>query len=401
MQVGQSSREPSSRRRRIALFVLLGVFFCSGYAHAQSAQDQDVAEAARQERVRKGAQQSDAPHVYSNDDLKKDKILVPADQARVEARKKLKKETAAQQNADARPAVAPPTDQPAQETQSLGEIARRYRAEKAAREAAEAQAKRFAPLPYTTPKANETLAAPTPEVAPLVENRSASKSPVSKNNRVFSAAPPSSANGGSGHRARISPFQPRPLPARPSLPLPVVPLAPSRKVTAVPTERVAPVQPKMPVAPVEPKTTRKVESPIANIAPPVGMAEMRTLQVQRGDNWWKLARRYLGSGARWPELRKMNPAGNEPSELLKQGNFVVVPGTVPARTLLSRRVTVKKGDTFWSLAHEHLGRGSAWGCLAGANPEISDYTRLAIGTSLLLPSAEVLKTCKPFTARQN
>ena len=56
---------------------------------AQDAQQdsQQVAEAARQEKARKAAQQKKESHVYTNEDLKQSQILTQQDRSRVEARK--------------------------------------------------------------------------------------------------------------------------------------------------------------------------------------------------------------------------------------------------------------------------------------------------------------------------
>jgi nucleoid-associated protein YgaU len=398
MEVVAFSREPSSRRRRVTLFVLLSLLFCSGYVRAQDAQD-NVADAARQERARRAAQQS-TNHVYTDEDLKREKILVPADQARVELRKKLDNATAGQQNAKARPATA--LEDAAKQTESLGEVARRYRAEKAAREAAEAAAKSFSSFPHTDPKAGEVLAEPRPEIAPLAGSGNAPELPVGRHGGVNALMVPRTANRENSRRARISPFQPRPLLGRSSVP--VVPTTPRIAPTA-PATRVAPVEPNTglvpaapakPVAPAEsrPSIAPVQPKPLGNAVAPVIQREgMRSIEVQRGDSWWKLARRYLGSGARWPELRGLNPATGEPAEVLRQGSFVLVPQAAATRTATVRRIVVRKGDTLWALARTHLGHASAWSCLASANPEISDYTQLPIGAMLRLPTAEALKAC--------
>jgi nucleoid-associated protein YgaU len=113
---------------------------------------------------------------------------------------------------------------------------------------------------------------------------------------------------------------------------------------------------------------------------------LKRIRVVQGQSWWKLAETYLGSGARWPELRQLNANAAGPPELLKLGDVVVVPANAAIAQGSSRTVTVSKGDTLWSLAEHHLGRGSAWTCLASANPQISDYTHMAIGTILQLPT---------------
>jgi LysM repeat protein len=50
-------------------------------------------------------------------------------------------------------------------------------------------------------------------------------------------------------------------------------------------------------------------------------------------------------------------------------------------------IQVQKGDTLWNLAKANLGRSSAWPCLAAANPSISDPNRIYEGQNLLLPVA--------------
>jgi len=416
MQAVAFSREPSSRGRRVTLFVVLSLLFCSGYVRAQDSQG-EVAEAARQERARKGTQQN-ASHVYTNEDLKREKILVPADQARVEARKNRNNAAAGQQNAEARPVTPPTQEDPRKQTESLGEVARRYRAEKAAREAQEAAAKSFSSFPNADPKPGEVLAEPKPEIAPLMGNGSVPTAPVRKHIEVNPLAVPGTPNRDHGGRVRISPFQPRPLLARPSVPVvptpQIVPALPSLRIApsvpkaglapAVPTIREEPAAPKMNLAPVEPRSNvtpvqpkplaKSDRSAVASVVAPVVQSDgTRTIQVQRGDSWWKLARRYLGSGARWPELRSLNPATTQPAKVLRQGSFVLVPQAEATLAVPARRIVVKKGDTLWALARTHLGHASAWSCLASANPEVSDYTRLAIGATLSLPSEEVLKAC--------
>jgi nucleoid-associated protein YgaU len=329
--------------RRIVLFVPLVVFFPNA-VHAQ-----DTADAARQERARKANQQKHtSPHVYTDEDLKRNKILTPEDQARVAARRNQNNATPGQQNAEASPA------DPNQDAESLGEIARRYRQEKAQREAEEAVKKSFAPFPYSVPYS--TLAVPRPEIAPLTPPEKPKFFP-------FSASRPSLGNGAHG---RLSPFQPRPL-------------------LRAPSER---------VAPVNPPSLRTERVTPAKPTPPIELPGLHSIEVQRGDSWWKLAQRYLGDGARWQELRALNPAASEPIEFLRQGSVVLVSGSSSVtRSASKTTILVTKGDTFWGLARTHFGHGTAWSCLASANPQVSDFTRLAVGSVLQLPTADELASC--------
>jgi nucleoid-associated protein YgaU len=345
-----------SRIRRVLLFVPLCMFFGAGLLRAQ-----DVAEAARQERTRKAQQQRHPAHVYTDEDLKKDKILTQEDRAKVEARKKLN-DKPAPHNAENLPAATPADAE--QPTESLGEIARRYRNERAARDAEEAAKRSITPFPYAVPAPN--FAAPAPAVGPINPNmvdapvRTGPKTPVTRT--------PHTPDRSSSAGVRISPFQPRPLLEAPSL------------------RHVAPVNPP-PLARVEPAAKPHLD-------PSREAHEMRSIKVQRGDSWWSLAGRYLGSETRWPELRNLNAAADQPPELLREGVVIRIPSSVTRGAAAPvSRITVRKGDSLWSLARAHFGHGSAWGCLASVNPEVTNYTKLAVGSVLALPSAEMVESC--------
>src|SRR5260370_41928802 len=94
------------------------LFFGAAQCRAQAAQD--VAEAARQERARK-EQAKKQKHVYTDEDLRRAKILTPDDEALVEAKRK-------QQPAPVEEQAQPPIDADTTLAQlPLGDIARRYR----------------------------------------------------------------------------------------------------------------------------------------------------------------------------------------------------------------------------------------------------------------------------------
>jgi nucleoid-associated protein YgaU len=320
---------------------------------------QDLAEAARQERARKATQPKAPQHVYTNEDLNRQKILTPEDQARAEARRQQPDAAPTEQNAQQLPSEASP------QAESLGEVARRYRQEKAARAAEQAAKKNFTPFPYKVPE--DSFAVPKRGVAPRAVNSPGLDS--SRRTTPMSLLAPHSSSRGNGPRARISPFQPRPLVVPPAEP-PVVSKIEPRSLGVVRS------------APVNPLSSRE-------------RAGMQRVQVQRGESWWKLAKRYLGSGAQWPELRRLNAEVNGPPELLKLGTIVLVPENGKMREGSTKRsITVKKGDSLWSLAREYFGRGSAWPCLANANPQILNYTYMRIGAPLQLPAGEALESCR-------
>ena len=335
--------------RGTLLFGVAG-FLLSGLACATGLHAQEAAEAARQEQARKAAESKSTHHVYTGDDLKRAKILTPEDQAKVAARKNNPSEKKEEQ--------AKGASESAPGEESLGEVARRYRKEKAEREAARAAGHGDrSQFPMKLPEA--TMAAPKILVQPRTEAREAESS------RRGAAAD------------RLSPFEPRPLRVRPSAPRGPEVRVPSSGEVA----RVAPVAPGTSALKVKPEVA-------------IPNAAMVSRKVERGDSWWKLAGIYLGNGARWRELRGMNPSGTNRPELLLLGSTVLVPaGVVSPGAPVAKTVTMQKGDTLWGLAREHLGRGAAWKCLAEANPELGEPTRLQIGQRVLLPAGEMGRTC--------
>jgi nucleoid-associated protein YgaU len=365
MRSSRPARGPSCDWRKA---ILIGLFLVS--CSAIRTLGQDAAEAARQEKARKAEDHKVPDHVYTEEDLKRKVIVPPEDQAGVEARKRQQSDTSGEQNAKQAP------DDANSQNESLGEIARRYRQEKAAREAELAAKKRFTPFPYAIP--SDSLADPYPGVAPVFENGAGAEIIGQPVIPVRHHSPPV---GGAATHGRVSPFEPRPLSGASPAPPPGLMVAPD--VLHRPAVR--------PVAPA-PLTRKSVPSVLS-------VQGTKRVEVEKGQSWWKLAELYLGNGARWPDLRMLNADASGPKELLMLGSTVLVPEA--ARTpedLHPGVVKVQKGDSLWSLAREHLGRGGAWNCLANANPQILDYTRLQIGTVLDLPDRSALPSCRRGTS---
>src|SRR6516225_6723838 len=113
-------------------FTVCGAVQCYAQEQHDQSQNQSVAEAARQERLRKESQQRRSKHVYTAEDLKGEHILTPEDHAAVEARK----------NQPALPNAPKPQDtdgstvaggaegQPLPADTPLGDVARRLRQQK-------------------------------------------------------------------------------------------------------------------------------------------------------------------------------------------------------------------------------------------------------------------------------
>ena len=339
----------------IALFFVSTTVVCA----------QDVADAARQEQTRKAAQKSTPKHVYTDDDLKQEKILTPEDEVRVAERKRQEEKAAAK--------VSEPPQQGNVETtqeESLGEVARRFRKEKAAREAEEASKRSYTLFRYEMPR--PATAAPKPNVGPL-----AGVGPEKTRSSFSNAIQPVAPSKKPQSNPRMSPFQPRPMMVpRMSVAAPPVGMPPSSTRTAVPS-----------AGAVSPAPVRDSNRGV------------RSVKVLAGDSWWKLANAYLGSGSRWTELRAMNSGAPGSPELLRLGTWVSVPDgkkispVAPGESKGATQIKVKTGDTLWALARHHLGRGSAWTCLANANPQVRDYQRLTVGTVIDLPVAKNDVTC--------
>lgn len=332
---------------------------------ATASRAQDVAGAARQEQAHKSAEKSAPKHVYTDDDLKKDRILTPEDEVRVAEHKRQQERTTAKANEPQQGNVE------TKQEQSLGEIARRYRKEKAAREAEEAAKRSYTPFHYDVPQS--ATAAPTPNVGPLPGVASGNKR--SNYFAVIHPAAPSKTPQSDSTHGRVSPFQPRPT------------VAPPASVPTTPLSRAA-LSKSVSVPPVR---TKPSESPKV-----VSGAGLRSVTVQTGDSWWKLADVYLGNGSRWTELRALNPGASASPELLMVGARVFVPDRQKVSPGQSRRPTqlrTRPGDTMWGLAKQHLGRGSAWACMAKVNPQILDYRKISIGTVIELPATNFEAPC--------
>ena len=119
--------------------------------------------------------------------------------------------------------------------------------------------------------------------------------------------------------------------------------------------------------------------------------------VKAGDNLWDIARRQLGSGARWKEIYNLNSKvlGDNPS-LIHVGTQLQLPGhgTDIATSAVgaagdAHKYVVQSGDCLWKIARDHLGGGEKWGQIFQANHQvIGDNPRLIMpGQELNLTDA--------------
>jgi nucleoid-associated protein YgaU len=340
------------------------LFFGAAQCRAQASQD--VAEAARQERARQ-EQQKKQKHVYTDEDLRRAKILTPDDEARVEARRK-------QQPAPVEEQAQTPIDADGQLAQlPLGDIARRYRNAKLAAQT---------PGPFHLPFDEPVFAAPVIPV-PTVALPHPSFSPVHPNvppaHRRAAATPaiPSTAP-----LRRVDPFTPRLAPPAPPAAARIAPPARQAKVAPAMAPPAQPHTVAPAIAPSAPKS-----SPAVPVAPPSAVVKasspLHTVTLRPGDSLWKIAQENLGRGSRWQELLAANPGIVDPTRIAT-GTEIVVPAKLTGLKS-DLKVTVRRGDTLSSIALGTYGRAAAWRCIAQANPEIADANRIYVGQQLLLP----------------
>jgi nucleoid-associated protein YgaU len=382
------SRTPHSRRASTRPFGLCIVLCLSASAsllaspcRAQDAQQdsQQVAEAARQEKARKAAQQKKESHVYTNEDLEQSQILTQQDRSRVEARKNISPATPAnpgQPSINADKNSAP---------ESLGEVARRYRRQKLENSEAAEAAKRQPASRFPMDLSRPSYASPVKPIAPLLSPNSHPR----QNAKPLSRVAPS----------RRDPFARQRL--SPSLPDNHAPLAPNLSAPAKPSISFADVAPRAPAVrtappaaapnlllPSKPLPARPSLVPHATPVTPIvsNISNSKEIRIQPGDSLWKLARRHLGSGSRWNELLASNPGISDPNRL-QPGAVLVVPATELRSRVQPPNITIGSGDSLWKIAASQLGSGAAWPCIAQANPQLRDANLLRPGQILVLPAS--------------
>jgi len=107
------------------------------------------------------------------------------------------------------------------------------------------------------------------------------------------------------------------------------------------------------------------------------------VRVQAGDTLWKIAARHLGEGRDWRKIADANPELKNPN-MIQAGQVLRLPGA--AASSVDKTLRVQAGDSLWKVAASELGSGSAWRCLATANPQIEDANRIYPGQVLTIPT---------------
>jgi len=251
------------------------VMSCAGAGFAQN-----LGDVARQERERKKEQAPVATYVYTNDDLKRPHILVPEDQERVLAARRIAADPTVQVSQAVGAVVAP----------ALPDLVFPSSAGPAVAETAlPAPA---VPAPVSTP----TLSAPAlPNLASAVPVEGVTVRPESSL-QANSPRAASATNRAPSHELFVRASEKKIVRAR------AAGNSTSRSGYSRPQARRAILE-----------------------REPVSLRADGLVTVERGDSLWKLAKRYLGKGARWRELAILNTQISN-ADVIHVGEWVRLPG---------------------------------------------------------------------------
>lgn len=394
---------------------------------------QNLAEAARQERERRKALPP-THHVYTNEDLAKARILVPEDQALVEAHNTSQSSPVLVVAIDASHPSSP-LPIPSLTTASEAPIVRRGSVALPPPPDSIYNVASFTDVLAVSPAALVFPNAGTP--APKVPDRRAGKEPQAPPDSIYAvvasvdviASSPAqlafpnaetSAPKVPDRRAATEPQAPSilasvenarivatapdvyiPFPALLAIPpgVPNEPVAAEHSPVTPPaihpascagpcselngiisTQYSVPVfRPVAETSSIQPAIVAKPES--IKPRPVVANARGTQVRVEIGDSLWKLAKRYLGDGKHWRELAALNRRLPNPG-LIRPGELIQLPARVPEE---ARQVVVQPGDTLWTVAETAFGSPLAFNCIAHANPQLQSANVIHPGQTLFVP----------------
>jgi nucleoid-associated protein YgaU len=316
----------TGRRPRLLWLLALAVLFVAAPGYAQS-----LGDIARQERARKQAepQPSADTHVYDNDDLVRSQILVPADRDRAQV---------AKQQAPPAPAPSAPVAPAAStvadvnldpnvdpNTLPLGDIARHYRALKAARQQQESQSAARQPMPTASPLAYPTFTQPVAHTfAPpaSLHVASAPTHPAMPIERAHISIAHEAQKTDGTNRVRVQSGDTLWVLARKYLGHGkdwLVLAAQNPQVTA-PTHLEVGTWLNLP----------REESVVRNsVAPNSEAPQHMRVRVERGDSLWKLSQVQFGDGRGWSCIAQANPELQN-ANLILPGQVLTIPGSCSA-----------------------------------------------------------------------
>jgi nucleoid-associated protein YgaU len=273
-------------------FVIAGALVvCTLALVAESAFAQSLGEIARRERARQKHLANPATHVYTNDDLGRQHILVPSDRARFDADRPNAAPATTPQAAKAPASLAKPTEIP------LGDVARYYRLLKYLREEQRQNAEEA--LPGGTVLAAPDL--PRMKVAPLPRQKRSLPSPAPLP-AVVRDFPPAE-----GVRVRRGDS--------------LWKLAERYLGDGSQWREIFAVNPQLP----NPNLIRVGEF-IALPQQAQGSSQLagQEQRVQQGDSLWKLAKTHFGNGFAWTCIAQANPQIQN-ANLIYPGQLIAIP----------------------------------------------------------------------------
>jgi nucleoid-associated protein YgaU len=121
---------------------------------------------------------------------------------------------------------------------------------------------------------------------------------------------------------------------------------------------------------------------------------VKTHIVVKGDNLWKIAEKYYGSGYNWVDIAKENKLAD--AGIIIEGQKLTIPNVEPktatvkeVKIVSSEPITgatyqVVKGDNLWTIAVRAYGDGYKWGEIAKANKLVNPGL-IHSGNILVLP----------------
>jgi LysM repeat protein len=370
-----TNRRTQDGRAELALALSLILTFFTGPLYAQN-----LGDLARQERERKTNDSAAKPHVYTNEDLAKAKILAPEDEKRLESKQVAQPVTQPSTDPSAQPAPQfsmEPMPQPL--TQPFAQPGPQFPAQALAQPAM-ALPVNLAPLAELPAVAAQPVAPVVNDAADQTYNDSLPLGDIARRYRALKEEAQNS-------RARVNaPWQALNLPlpgtvkshsladyARPVINSPY----PLGAIPNIGTD--AQPAPPLSFAPQVSVKTPNVKVPVERIT------DSARIQVRAGDTLWSLAKKYLGRGEEWVLLAMENALG-DPNHI-RTGMWLRLPQDIlPSDANAPKRVRVAPGDTLWKLSREYLGDGYAWQCMAHANPSIKNSDVILSGQMLTVPS---------------
>lgn len=141
----------------------------------------------------------------------------------------------------------------------------------------------------------------------------------------------------------------------------------------------------------------QVESATAAAAPATGGAD--THVVAKGESYYTIAKKALGSASRWREIERLNGI---PAESLKVGTVIKLPskeqdapaGGAGAPAGGGKTHVVSKGETLGDISKEYYGTTTRWKQIVEANPGLRPEN-LKVGQSIAIPDLPASAAATP------